>query len=125
IFASKFPLGGRRLWTLVNRAVYNIDGVQLRLPAPAGMHYFDLWHGVELPPTENGELRFAMEASGYGAVLAQPEEADSGLRAFLDEMHALNARPLSSYPKVWQVLPQQIVAIERTAPAAQAPAGMV
>ncbi|HEY1493922.1 MAG TPA: SUMF1/EgtB/PvdO family nonheme iron enzyme [Candidatus Solibacter sp.] len=125
VFASKFPLAGRTLWTLVNRAVYNIDGVQLRLPVQAGMHYFDLWHGVELTPTESGELRFAMEASGYGAVLAQPEAADAGLRAFLDEMHALNARPLSSFPKVWQVLPQQIVAIERTAPAAQAPAGMI
>jgi formylglycine-generating enzyme required for sulfatase activity len=125
VFASRFPFAGRTLWTLVNRAVYNIEGAQLRLPVRAGMHYFDLWHGVELTPTEGGELRFGMEASGYGAVLAQPEAADSGLRAFLDEMRTLNARPLSSFPKIWQVLPQQIVAIERTAPAAQAPAGMV
>jgi formylglycine-generating enzyme required for sulfatase activity len=124
IFASRFPLAGRTVWTLVNRAVYNIDGAQLRLPAQAGMHYFDLWHGAELTPVD-GELRFAMEALGYGAVLAQPESADAGLRSFLAEMHVLNARPLSSFPKVWQVLPQQMVAIERTAPAAQAPAGMV
>ena len=128
VFASKFPLNGRTLWTIVNRAAYNIDGPQLRLPALSGMHYFDLWHGVELKPVaESGglELRFLMEASGYGAVLAQPEAADSGLTAFLDEMRALNARPLSSFPKVWRFLPQQIVPIEPAAPASATPPGMI
>jgi len=40
-------------------------------------------------------------------------------------MRALNARPLSFFPKIWRFLPQEIVPIERTAPAAKAPDGMV
>ena len=121
VFASKWPRGPRTLWTIVNRTAYNIDGKQLEVPAQRGMHYFDLWHGVEL---EAG-LAFSMEAHGFGAVLAQPEPADAGLTAFLKEMRALNARPLSSYPKVWQFLPQQIAAIDPTSPASQAPEGMI
>lgn len=128
IFASRFPKDGRTLWLLVNRAVYNIDGPELEVPAQPGMHYFDLWHGVELKPVSKGRaamLSFVMEASGYGAVLAQAEPAGAALSAFLSEMHTLNAQPLSSFPKVWRFLPQQIVPIERTAPAAQAPQGMI
>ena len=128
VFASKFPLDGRTLWTIVNRTVYNVDGVQLQVAAEAGMHYFDLWHGVEITPIPASgkvELPFQMEASGYGAVLAQPEPADPQLTAFLSEMHTLNERPLSSFPKAWHFLPQQIVPIERTAPAPQTPEGML
>ena len=102
VFASRFPLSGRTLWTMVNRTAYQIDGPQLELAAQPAMHYFDLWHGVELKPRESGGravLSFAMEASGFGAVLAQPEAADSALAAFLGEMHTLNAQPLSSFPK--------------------------
>jgi len=40
-------------------------------------------------------------------------------------MRALNARPLSEYPKVWRFLPQTIVPIAATAAAAQPPEGMV
>ena len=126
VFGSRFPLGRRTLWLLVNRTVYNVDGAQLS--AQPAMHYFDLWHGVELRP-EPGKggavLSFAIEASGYGAVLAQPEDAGPDLNAFLGEMRTLNARPLSEYPKVWHFLPQSIVPIDRTAPAAQAPEGMM
>jgi formylglycine-generating enzyme required for sulfatase activity len=126
IFASKFPVtqahGLRVLWTLVNRTAYNVDGPQLTVPA--GLHYFDLWHGIELHPIDN-TLSFSIEALGFGAILAQPDPADATLTAFLAELHALNARPLSSFPKVWRVLPQQIVPIEPTAPASTAPVGMV
>ena len=133
VFASKFPLDGRTLWTMVNRTVYNITGPQLHVSGQTvsgqtGMHYFDLWHGVELKPAsvDGGMvLSFAIEASGYGAVLAQGEAADSGLTAFLSEMRALNARPLSSFPKAWNFLPQEIVPIERTAAASETPAGMI
>jgi iron(II)-dependent oxidoreductase len=116
IFASRFPKGGRTLWTLVNRTAYNVDGSQLELPAQPGWHYFDLWHGTELKPVASGEsgtagaqatLSFAMEASGFGAVLAQPEGADAGLNTFLDEMRKLNAQPLASFPKVWHFLPSR------------------
>jgi iron(II)-dependent oxidoreductase len=124
VFASKFPKDGRILWTLVNRTSYNLDGPQIGIPASSGLHYFDLWHGVEVKP-EGGTLSFAIEGLGFGAVLAQSEPADAGLSAFLGEMQRLNARPLSSFAKVWHVLPQQIVPIQATARVAQTPEGMV
>ena len=128
VFASRFPRDSRTLWTIVNRTAYNVEGPQLEVAAQAGMHYFDLWHGVELKPVASGgkaTLSFAIEASGFGAVLAQPEAADPALDTFLDEMHRLSAQPLASFPKVWHFLPQQIVPMEATQPAAQPPAGMV
>ena len=128
VFASKWPKGGRALWTVVNRTVYNIGGRQLEVAAQSGMHYFDLWHGVELTSETKGVkavLAFDMEASGFGAVLAQPEPADASLNSFLAEMQKLNAQPLAAFPKVWHVLPQKIVPIEPAQAAAQAPDGMV
>ena len=123
IFASKFPDGGSTLWLLINRTVYNVDGPELAVPAEPGMHYFDLWHGVELPA--GATLSFAMEALGYGAVLAQKEPASQELKAFLAEMRSLNARPLAAFPKIWHFLPQQIVPIGPTPRATDIPAGMV
>jgi formylglycine-generating enzyme required for sulfatase activity len=128
VFASKWPRNGRTVWTIVNRTVYDIEGAQLEIPATPGMHYFDLWHGVELKPAEhNGKtvLAFPMEALGYGAVLAQPEPADPSLSAFLDEMRKLSERPLSTFPKVWRDLPQKIVEIAATTAAPRTPEGMV
>ena len=43
------PAAGRKgdetLWTIMNRNQYNVDGRQMRLPAQAGMRYYDLWKG--------------------------------------------------------------------------------
>lgn len=128
IFASKWPNGGRTLWTIVNRTVYNMDGPELEVTGPTGTHYFDLWHGVELKPEAAGGktvLSFDMEALGYGAVLAQPEPADAELTAFLEEMRKLNARPLAAFPKVWHFLPQRIVPIEPATAVSQPSAEMV
>lgn len=128
VFASRFPSSGRAVWTLVNRAAYNVEGPQLLLPAQPAMRYFDLWHGVELrPQTEDGNvvLSFAIEALGYGAVLAQPEPADAALATFLAEMQVLSSRPLSSFSKVWHFLPQQIVPVEPSPATSEIPAGMV
>ncbi|MDR3702676.1 MAG: SUMF1/EgtB/PvdO family nonheme iron enzyme [Candidatus Sulfopaludibacter sp.] len=123
IFASKFPGGGSTLWLLVNRTVYNVVGPELEVRSEPGMHYFDLWHGVEL--RGGAPLSFAMEALGYGAVLAQKEPAGAELNAFLAEMRNLNAQPLAAFPKVWHFLPQQIVPMEPTARAARTPEAMV
>jgi hypothetical protein len=123
VFASRFG-GEGTLWTLVNRTTYDIDGPQLYVPPLAGGHYFDLWHGVELHPREN-RLLFSIESLGFGAILAQSEPADGSLTAFLAEMRALNARPLSSFSKAWHFLPQEMVPIERTAPAFIASEGMI
>jgi hypothetical protein len=123
VFASTFGGSNSTVWTLVNRTAYTIDGPQLRVLAD-GAHFYDLWHGVELRPADN-TLSFPIEANGFGAVLAQRAPADASLNAFLTQMRALNARPLSSFPKVWRFLPQQIVPIEPTAPASIAPEGMI
>ena len=58
----------------MNRNEYDVDGRQIELPHRSDMHYFDLWHGVELKPEmherPSSALSFEMEAHGYGAVLA-------------------------------------------------------
>ena len=51
--------------------------------------------------------------------------SDAAGSAFLAEMAQLSAKPLSSFSKAWQFLPQQAVRIAPTAPATAAPPGMV
>ena len=50
VFASRWPLDDQTVWTFVNRNTYNTTGPQLELPLQIGMHYYDLYHGVELTP---------------------------------------------------------------------------
>ncbi len=59
VFASKFPLSQRTLWTIVNRNEFDVDGQQLRVPYRAGLHYYDFWHGVELHPSINAPVGHA------------------------------------------------------------------
>jgi len=128
IFASRWPQGDSTLWTLINRTQYDVDGRQLRLPVQAGMHYFDLWHGVELsPPIVDGQrfLSFSIEAHGYGAILATTSEPDSSLQKLLAQMKQLAAKPLSSYSAEWTFAPQQMTATPKISPASAVPDGMV
>ncbi len=128
VYASRWPLGNRSVWTFVNRTQYDIEGRQLRLPVQPGEHYYDLWHGDELRPQNVGDqvfLSFPIEAHGYGAVLVTSDAPDSKLQMLMDAMKQLAARPLSSYSSEWQFLPQQMVLIAKTSPAATAPDGMV
>jgi formylglycine-generating enzyme required for sulfatase activity len=85
------------------------------------MRYLDLWNGKELK-LENDTLAFPIEALGFAAILAQPEPADA---AFLAEMALLSAKPLASFSKTWEHVPQQLVRIAGTAPATQTPPGMI
>jgi formylglycine-generating enzyme required for sulfatase activity len=92
------------------------------------MRYFDLYHGVELQPQIEGPLgvlSFEIEGGGYGAILATPGEPDNPVKALLSRMAAMTKQPLASFSHEWKVLPQQIVPIAPTAPASEAPAGMV
>jgi formylglycine-generating enzyme required for sulfatase activity len=123
IYASKWPRQSSTLWTIINKTTHTVDGAQLEVPAQPGLHYFDLWHGVELR-LENSRLSFAIEELGFAAILAQPAPADASLRTFLAEMKTLNAKPLTSFAKEWKVLPQQIVPIAPARAAAQ-PEGMI
>jgi iron(II)-dependent oxidoreductase len=134
VYASRWPLGGETVWTIVNRNEYDVEGEQMEVPAKDGLHYFDLYHGVELKPLTRPDgktvLSFSIEAKGYGAVLSTnvlssnnaPEQKIQGL---MSKMKELTATPLANYSNEWKVLPQQIVPIEASKPATDAPEGMV
>ena len=66
-----------------------------------------------------------MEAHGYGAVLATASEPDESLRNLLARMSELSQKRLRDFSQEWKFLPQQIIPIAPTQPAATAPAGMV
>jgi formylglycine-generating enzyme required for sulfatase activity len=128
VYASRWPLDHETLWTIVNRVRYDIGGRQMDVPLTPGMRYFDLYHGVELKPETDGAwsvLSFNIEANGYGAILATPNEPGDAIKALMQHMAAMTRTPLASYSHQWTVLPQSIVEIQPTKPTAEAPAGMV
>jgi formylglycine-generating enzyme required for sulfatase activity len=128
VFASRWPLEDRTVWTIVNRNEYDSDGRQMTVPYKAGTRYFDIYHGVELKPEQQGDtavLSFAIEAHGFGMVLATPGEPDAAIRQLMSRMKAMSAASLSSFSHEWKMLPQEQVAIAATKPASSAPEGMV
>jgi gamma-glutamyl hercynylcysteine S-oxide synthase len=128
VFASRWPLGDRTVWTIVNRNEYDVNDRQMGVPHKEGMRYFDLYHGMEIKPdVEDGQdvLSFETEAHGYGAILAQTGEPDVTITALMARMKGATAQPLSSYSHEWKALPQKLVDIPATAPASSTPEGMV
>jgi formylglycine-generating enzyme required for sulfatase activity len=130
VFASRFPGDGQVLHTLVNRNEYDAQGELIAMAHATGTRYYDLWHGSELQPrlAANGQAVFTltMEPRGFGAVLAlAPGVQVAGLDAYLAQAQKLAKTPLQSLSAQWQSIPQQLQAIAPTAPAQQAPAGMV
>jgi gamma-glutamyl hercynylcysteine S-oxide synthase len=128
IFASRWPMGERTVWTIVNRNEYDQSGAQMSEPAADGIRYFDLYHGLELSPQREGGrdvLSFPIEAHGFGAVMAIHGAPDAPLQALLAKMKTMTAQPLSSFPHEWKALPQQLVDIPKTKPADAAPESMV
>jgi gamma-glutamyl hercynylcysteine S-oxide synthase len=128
VYASRWPLGNETVWTIVNRTSYNISGEQMKVPLTRGMRYFDLYHGVELQPTTGGPdsvLSFAIEPNGYGAILATSGEPGDQMKSLMRRMAEMTEEPLVGYSHEAQVLPQHIVEIAPTKPAADAPEGMV
>jgi formylglycine-generating enzyme required for sulfatase activity len=126
VYASKFPGDGETIWTVVNRNEYDVSGRQIRIAHSSGTHYYDLWNGKELQAQPDGDsvvLSFPMEAHGFGAVLVAANGAN--VSEFLAGMHALARTPLASYSHEWHFLPQHLVPIEKTKPAAATPQGMV
>lgn len=127
-YASRWPLGNETVWTIVNRTGYLIGGPQMDVPLSAGMRYFDLYHGMELKPETEAQtavLSFDLEPNGYGAILATPGEPSPAIKALMQRMAAITARPLASYSHEPVILPQTMVEIPHTKPVAEAPAGMV
>jgi formylglycine-generating enzyme required for sulfatase activity len=128
VYASRWPLNGETVWTIVNRTGYDIAGRQMDVPATPGMRYFDLYHGVELKAETEGTtsvLSFPIEEHGFGAILATRDEPSETIKALMQKMAAMTAKPLASYSNEWTVLQQSMVEIAPTRPAAEAPAGMV
>ena len=128
VFASKWPLGSETVFTIVNRNEYNLAGPQLEIPYQAGLHYYDLWHGTELKPTQHGDtvtLSFDIEGHGFGAVFVTPELKSASIQTLMNTSASWNSAPLSSLSDEWKPLPQQIVPIPKTAIPAVTPAGMV
>jgi iron(II)-dependent oxidoreductase len=122
VFSTRFPGNSATLWTLINRNEYTVKGIQLEVPANSTARYFDLWHGVEVKPSDGKHLAFEMEPHGFGAVLELPGNPDPETEQLLIQMHNWAAKPLASYPDEWTFLPQRLIAI---APAAGAHDGMV
>lgn len=127
VFASRFPSPARTLYTIVNRNEFAVAGRQLEVAHSAGLHYYDLWHGVELTPeVQDGKavLSFEMEGRGFGGVLAVQGTAEEW-GPLLAEMHELARVKLSSLEARRPFLPQQMTPIAGTRRAGQAPDGMV
>lgn len=129
VYASRWPLGEQTLWTIVNRNEYAVEGGQMEVDGASSFHYFDLYHGTEIVPQKRGEnrnvLSFAIEAHGFGAILATKEQPNEPVVHLLAKMKTMTSNPLSGYSHEWKVLPQQIVPIKATAAANTAPNGMV
>jgi formylglycine-generating enzyme required for sulfatase activity len=129
VFASKFPGQDYVLWTLINRNEFDMTGAQLSVAHEAGATYVDLWQGLPLAAKivdGKAVISLPIEARGFGAVLAvRPGARDCGLDAFLQVMATLARQPLHSLSGKWQALPQTMVPVAATTPAAEAPAGMI
>src|SRR6202041_2900881 len=128
VFASRWPLGGQTLWTIVNRNEFDLDGRQMTVPYSQGTRYFDLYHGTELKPDlENGKavLAFATEAHGYGAILASSGEPDGKILQLMARMKMITAKPLASFSHEWVPLTQHMVQTQPTQTASSVPEGMV
>ena len=129
VFASRWPLNGRTVWTIVNRNEYDVNGPQMEVPATSGMRYFDLYGGAELQvqkdPTGKSVLSFLMESDGFGAIFATSSEPDAKLQKLMSEMKRLTAKPLASFSNDRTVLKQEIVPIPATSAGSSAPSGMI
>ena len=127
VFASRWPLADDTVWTIVNRNEYDAREEQMTVPAESGVHYYDLYHGVELTPAirgANATLSFPIEAHGFGAILATHSAPSEKMHSVMAEMKSMTDTPLAAYSSQWKVLPQTLVAIRATK-AAAAPEGMV
>jgi len=129
VYASKFPTPDGTVWLVINHSAQNLDGPELAVDAPPGSAFYDVWHGARMQPDIDlgrATLSFPIEAWGFGAILQRPDgPLPADTQTLLEKMAALTQQPLASFSHDWHVLTQEQVAIAPTAPAAQAPAGMV
>lgn len=135
VFASKFADAHQTLWTVINRNDYQVDGGMLQVPYRPGLHFFDLWHGVELheqaAPGSAGKtpvtvVSFSMGPKGFGAILATSSPTIlKKVQELLPVMHARSQKPLTEYSDEWNFLPQEIAKIQPTVARHETPQGMI
>ncbi len=133
VFAARFPGEGRTLWTVVNRNEYDVGGEQIQVRHAEGVRYYDVWNGVEIKPRIAGAgavLSFALEAQGFGAILAvmpggAPHNVPHSMESILAQARQWARVPLASLSHDWKFLPQQMVEIAPTKPPSGSPPGMV
>jgi len=128
VFASRWPLEDQTLWTIVNRNEYDVNGPQMIVQYAPGLHYFDLYHGVEIKPdVQSGEvvLSFSIEAHGFGAILAVSGNLNGEMQQLMSRMKEMTAEPLSSYSHQWNPCLQHLVEIPASTPSISAPEGMI
>jgi len=77
------------------------------------------------PGKQTAVLSFDLEAHGYGAILATPGQPSAAIKSLMQRMAAMTGEPLASYSHEPEILPQSLVPIAPTKPAAETPAGMV
>ena len=96
VYASLWEGGGRRLWTLVNRAEKAYDGDLLAMGHKKGDRYYDLVRGQEAQVQIAGGLALVkgkLPARGIGALLAAGEKAvTKELAVFLKKQAAIHKR---------------------------------
>lgn len=128
VFASQWPLKNQTVWTIVNRNPYVINSQQVKLPYKEGVHYYDLYHGVELTPERDGDyisLTFNLEDKGFGALLASETAPDKTISDLMEKMKVMTKKPLSDFSHEWKALSQVMIKIPSTAVATKKPEGMV
>ena len=127
VFASAWPSGAEKVFTLVNRNEYNLTGPQLQLPYQPGLHYYDLWHGTEIQPDRQANsitLSFDIEAHGFGAIFVTPALKNPAVESLMKISRSWNATPLNSLSDQWTPLPQHILTTAKTTPPS-APQNMI
>jgi formylglycine-generating enzyme required for sulfatase activity len=127
VYASRFRLASRTIWTVVNRTAENKSGPILAVPYH-GETFYDLWNGAVLAPGVHGStatLSFPVEDRGFGAVLAAAGPPDAELSTLLRRLRALAKTPLSDLSSTWTPLPQRITPIADTRPAHAPPPRMI
>ena len=135
VYASRFAVGARRLYLVVNRRPGAVNGPGLDIECTAGKPglYFDVYHGYQFSskeavcgPGNVVTLHLRMEGAGYGAVLVVPaSEPDlEPSTAYMQKMRGLTATNLASYSAVRKFLPQTIAPSLPT-PVAEQREGMV
>ncbi|KAI9279649.1 hypothetical protein BY458DRAFT_502379 [Sporodiniella umbellata] len=122
VFSSKFPsrsVSDQIVWTFVNRGPTPVSGHQMTVNYRIGIQFYDVWHGVEIVPTNIVDglatLSFEIEPYGYGCIFATSDvsELPSGFDNLLRTMKKRSETPLMSIPiystVLWQELDQVAV----------------